>query len=169
MDFTDADHPVEIAYFDRGPIDPHMLILGGYWSAYWYNGHIYASEIARGLDVFELTPNKLLTQNEIDAAKTVRVAELNVQNQQRIDWPAQLVVAKAYLDQLERSQALPADQISAVRNAIQSAESSKMNRKDLAKLQGFARSLKESARTAKSAADSKRLQSLADVLQRPAK
>jgi hypothetical protein len=169
MDFTDADHPVEIAYFDRGPIDPHMLILGGYWSAYWYNGHIYASEIARGLDVFELTPNKLLTQNEIDAAKTVRVAELNVQNQQRIDWPAQLVVAKAYLDQLERSQALPADQISAVRNAIQSAESSKMNRKDLAKLQGFARSLKESARTAKSAADSKRLQSLADILQRPAK
>ena len=62
MDFTDADHPFEIAYFDRGPIDPKMLILGGDWSAYWYNGHIYASEIARGLDIFELSPTEFLTQ-----------------------------------------------------------------------------------------------------------
>jgi hypothetical protein len=169
MDFTDADHPVEIAYFDRGPIDPHMLVLGGDWSAYWYNGHIYASEIARGLDIFELSPSKFLTQNEIDAAKTVRVAELNVQNQQRIEWPARLVVAKAYLDQLERSQALPADQIAAVRNAIQSAESSHLNRRELAKLQGFAQSLKESSRMTKGAVDSKRLQALAEILQRPAK
>jgi hypothetical protein len=169
MDFTDADHPVEIAYFDRGPIDPNMLVLGGYWSAYWYNGHIYASEIARGLDIFELSPSEFLTQNEIDAAKTVRVAELNVQNQQRIEWPARLVVAKAYLDQLERSNALPADQITAVRNAIQSAESSHLNRKELTKLQSFARSLKESAKMTKSAVDSKRLQSLAEILQRPAK
>ena len=169
MDFTDADHPVEIAYFDRGPIDPKMLVLGGHWSAYWYNGHIYASEIARGLDIFELSPSEFLTQNEIDAAKTVRVAELNVQNQQRIEWPAQLVVAKAYLDQLERSQALPADQIAAVRKAIQSAESSHLNRRELAKLQSFARSLKESAGMTKSAADSKRLQALAEILQRPSK
>jgi hypothetical protein len=169
MDFTDAEHPVEIAYFDRGPIDPHMLVLGGHWSAYWYNGHIYASEIARGLDIFELSPSEFLTQNEIDAAKTVRVAELNVQNQQRIVWPARLVVAKAYLDQLERSQALPADQIAAVRNAIQSAESSNLNRRELAKLQSFTRSLKESARMAKSAVDSKRLQALSEILQRPAK
>ena len=88
VDFTDAAHPFEIAYFDRGPIDPKMLVLGGDWSAYWYNGYIYASEIARGLDVFELTPTKFLTQNEIDAAKTVRVSELNVQNQQKIEWPA---------------------------------------------------------------------------------
>src|SRR5438477_2724478 len=79
MDFTDAAHPVEIGYFDRGPLDPTVLILGGDWSAYWYNGHIYASEIARGLDVFELTPTKDLTQNEIDAAKTVRMTEFNVQ------------------------------------------------------------------------------------------
>jgi hypothetical protein len=169
MDFTDADHPIEIAYFDRGPIDPHMLVLGGDWSAYWYNGHIYASEIARGLDVFELSPSKLLTQNEIDAAKTVRTAELNVQNQQRIEWPAKLVVAKAYLDQLERSQALPAEQIAAVRKAIQSAESSNLNRTELAKLQGFAKSLKQSAGTTNSAVDSKRLQALAEILQRPSK
>ncbi len=74
VDFTDAAHPFEIAYFDRGPIDPKMLVLGGEWSAYWYNGNIYGSEIARGLDVFELTPTKFLTQNEIDAAKTVQVS-----------------------------------------------------------------------------------------------
>ena len=169
MDFTDADHPVEIAYFDRGPIDPKMLVLGGAWSAYWYNGHIYASEIARGLDVFELSPTRFLTQNEIDAAKTVRVAELNVQNQQRIVWPAKLIVAKAYVDQLERSQALPADKIAAVRKAIQSAESSHLNRAELAKLQSFARSLKESAGTTRSEVDSKRLQALAEILQRPSK
>ncbi|MGH9566364.1 MAG: LVIVD repeat-containing protein, partial [Candidatus Angelobacter sp.] len=126
MDFTDSAHPVEIAYFDRGPIDPKMLVLGGDWSAYWYNGYIYASEIARGLDVFELTPTKFLTKNEIDAAKAVRVSELNVQNQQKIEWPAKLVVAKAYVDQLARSQALPADKIAGLRKAIQEAESSHM-------------------------------------------
>jgi hypothetical protein len=169
MDFTDADHPVEIAYFDRGPIDPNVLVMGGHWSAYWYNGHIYASEIARGLDIFELSPSEFLTQNEIDAARTVRMAELNVQNQQRIVWPAQLVVAKAYLDQLARSQALPADQIAAVRTAIQSAESSNLNRRELAKLRSFARSLNESARMTQSAVDSKRLQALAEILQRPVK
>ncbi len=168
MDFTDADHPMEIAYFDRGPIDPKMLVLGGDWSAYWYNGHIYASEIARGLDILELSPSELLTQNEIDAAKTVQVADLNVQNQQKIVWPARLVVAKAYLDQLERSQALPADQITAVRSAIQSAESSRLT-SGRAKLQSFAQSLKESARTSKSAADAKRMQALAEILQRPTK
>ncbi len=168
MDFTDESRPVEIAYFDRGPIDPKMLVLGGDWSAYWYNGHIYASEIARGLDILELTPNEFLTQNEIAAAKTVRVAELNVQNQQRIVWPAKLVIAKAYLDQLERSQALPADQITAVRKAIQTAESSRLT-KGRAKLQSFARSLKESAPKASSAVDGKRMQVLAEILQRPAK
>jgi hypothetical protein len=144
-------------------------VLGGDWSAYWYNGHIYASEIARGLDVFELSPTELLTQNEIDAAKTVRVAELNVQNQQKIVWTAQLVVAKAYLDQLERSQALPADQIAAARNAIQSAERSHLNQSSRAKLQRVARSLKESAGTSMSAVDSKRVQALAEILQRPVK
>src|SRR2546423_788697 len=124
VDFTDATHPFEIAWFDRGPIDPKMLVLGGDWSAYWYNGYIYASEIARGLDVFELTPTKFLTQNEIDAAKAVRVSELNVQNQQKIVWPAKLAVAKAYLDQLSRSQALAPDKVAALEKAIQNAERS---------------------------------------------
>ena len=166
MDFTDAEHPMEIGYFDRGPIDPKMLVLGGDWSAYWYNGNIYASEIARGLDIFELTPSKFLTQNEIDAAKTVRFTELNVQNQQQIVWPRKLVVAKAYLDQLERSQTLPADQIAGLRQAIQHAESSHLNKKDVAKLKSLAPSV-ESA-TGKSAADTARLHGLADILKNPA-
>ena len=165
VDFTDAEHPVEIGYFDRGPIRPDMLVLGGDWSAYWYNGHIYASEIARGLDVFELTPTKLLTQNEIDAAKTVQVTELNVQNQQKIEWPRKLVVAKAYVDQLERSQALPADQIAAVRQAIQSAEKSDL--KDVGKLNSLAGSLETNAGSAKSTADANRLHALAGILKEP--
>jgi hypothetical protein len=169
MDFTDADHPVEIAYFDRGPIDPKMLVLGGHWSAYWYNGRIYASEISRGLDVFELSPSEFLSRNEIDAAKTVRLSELNVQNQQRIVWPSRLVVARAYLDQLERSKALPAGQIAGVRKAIQGAEKSHLSRASLATLQSFVPSLKESASTTRSAADSKRLQALAEILLRPSK
>jgi hypothetical protein len=168
VDFTDAAHPFEIAYFDRGPIDPKMLVLGGEWSAYWYNGHIYGSEIARGLDVFELTPTQFLTQNEIDAAKAVHVAELNVQNQQKIEWPAQLVVAKAYLDQLTRSQALPSDRIGALEKAIQSAESSHMNRKEVAKLKEMAPSVESSAASAKTPADSARLHALAEILKHPA-
>jgi hypothetical protein len=159
VDFTDIAHPFEIAYFDRGPIDPKMLVLGGDWSAYWYNGSIYGSEIARGLDVFELTPTKFLTQNEIDAAKSVRVAELNVQNQQKIEWPAKLIVAKAYLDQLERSEALPGDQIAALRAA--------MSRNKLGKLKGLAPSVERSAASAKSPADSMRLHALADILKHP--
>jgi hypothetical protein len=167
MDFTDAAHPFEIAYFDRGPIDSKTLVLGGEWSAYWYNGNIYGSEIARGLDVFELTPSKFLTQNEIDAAKTVRVSELNVQDQQKIDWPARLVVAKAYVDQLERSQALPASQIADLRAAIRGAESSHMSQSALAKLKRMAPSLEKSAATEKSPADSTRLHALADILKHP--
>ena len=167
MDFTDAAHPFEIAYFDRGPIDPHLLVLGGDRSAYWYNGYIYGSEIARGLDVFELAPTKFLTQNEIDAAKTVQVSELNVQDQQKLDWPATLVVAKAYVDQLERSQALPAKEIAALRKAIQSAENSHMSKSKLAKLGSMAPSVEKSAATAKSPADSARLHALADILKHP--
>src|SRR6185295_873527 len=167
MDFTDAEHPVEVAYFDRGPILPDMLVLGGDWSAYWYNGHIYASEIARGLDVFELTPTKLLTQNEIDAAKAIRLSALNVQNQEKIEWPRQLIVAKAYVDQLERSQALPADRITALRQAIGSAETSNLKKKELAKLKSLAPSLEESAASTRSAPDSTRLHALAEILKRP--
>ncbi|HEU4416676.1 MAG TPA: hypothetical protein VFT65_17945 [Candidatus Angelobacter sp.] len=167
VDFTDAAHPFEIAYFDRGPIDPKVLILGGDWSAYWYNGNIYGSEIARGLDVFELTPTKFLTQNEINAAKAVRVNELNVQNQQKIEWPANLVVAKAYLDQLSRSKALAPDKVEALQKAIQNAEGSHMSGASLAKLKDMASSLDKDADTAKDNADAKRLKALAAILEHP--
>lgn len=163
MDFTDPDRPFEIAYFDRGPIDPKMLILGGSWSAYWYNGHIYSSEISRGLDIFELTPTKNLSQNEIDAAKAVRVAELNVQNQQKIVWPRQLVVAKAYVDQLERSQALSADRIAGLREAIQKAGTERK----AGGLKSIASSMEKSSGEAKNAADGARLRALAEILKKP--
>ena len=167
VDFTDAAHPFEIAYFDRGPIDAKVMVMGGEWSSYWYNGYIYASEIERGLDVFELTPTKFLTQNEIDAAKAVHADELNVQNQQKIEWPATLAVAKAYLDQLSRSQALPADKIAALQKAIQGAESSHMSKETLEKLKGMAPSLQTDAGMAKNPADSKRLRALAEILEHP--
>jgi hypothetical protein len=168
MDFTDPLNPIEIAYFDRGPIDPKMLILGGHWSAYWYNGHIYASEIARGLDILELMPTKFLSQNEIDAAKSIRVAELNVQNQERIEYPRNLVVAKAYLDQLARSQALPSNRIASLRQAIQRAESSKLSQREIANLKKLAPALEKNAAVTKSEADSARFKALAEILRRPA-
>ena len=122
FDFTDPTHPKEIAYFDRGPIDSTKMYVGGSWSAYWYNGYIYSSEIARGLDVFELQPSGLLSQNEIDAAKLVHVNQLNVQDQQKFRWPAAFVVSRAYVDQLQRSSGLSAARIEAVRAALAAAE-----------------------------------------------
>jgi hypothetical protein len=169
VDFTDPAQPFEIAYFDRGPIDPNVLILGGDWSAYWYNGYIYGSEIARGLDVFELTPTQYLTQNEIDAAKTITMSELNVQNQQKLEWPLKLVVARAYVDQLERSQALPADQIASLRKAMEGAETSHWNKGTLAKLKDLAPSILKNSATAKSPADATRLGALAEILTHPSK
>jgi hypothetical protein len=109
FDFTDSTKPVEIAFFDRGPIDGKQLITGGYWSTYWYNGHIYGSEIARGLDVFRLTPSEYLSQNEIDAATQVRSGVFNPQQQPRVTWPTTGAVARAYVDQLARSGAFQPD------------------------------------------------------------
>ena len=106
FDFTDPAHPQEIAFFDRGPMSDTALYLSGYWSTYWYNGHLYGSEIGRGLDVFELKPSQYLSRNEIEAAKSVRWDLLNPQNQQKIVWPASFVVARAYLDGLVRSDGL---------------------------------------------------------------
>ena len=167
VDFTDAAHPYEIGYFDRGPIDAKALVLGGDWSAYWYNGYIYGSEIARGLDVFKLVPSKFLTQNEIDAANLVQFTELNVQSQQNITWPSQLIVARAYLDQLGRSQALPTKQVAALNKAITRAQTSHLAKKDLAKLQGMAASVETGASAARSPTDARRLHELALILQSP--
>ncbi|HEU4643237.1 MAG TPA: hypothetical protein VFS44_12355 [Gemmatimonadaceae bacterium] len=122
FDWTDAQHPKEIAFFDRGPIDSTRLVGGGSWSAYWYNGVIVSSEIARGLDIFELVPSAFLTKNEIDAAKTVHLDYFNTQGQPKYVWPASFALARAYVDQLERSKGLGADRIASVRETLDKAE-----------------------------------------------
>ncbi|MGH9463719.1 MAG: DUF305 domain-containing protein, partial [Vicinamibacteria bacterium] len=122
FDFTDSSRPVEIAFFDRGPVDATQLIMGGYWSAYWYNGYIYGTEIARGLDVLRLSPSEYLSQNEIDAASLVVRDVVNVQQQHRIDWPASPVLARAYLDQLGRSRALASERADALTAALDRAQ-----------------------------------------------
>jgi hypothetical protein len=121
FDFTDPAKPVEIAYFDRGPMHPKELMTAGFWSAYWYNGHIYGTEISRGLDVFTLLPSEHLTQNEIDAAKLVRMDVFNPQHQTKVTWPASFVVARAYVDQLARG-GLAADRVAGLRRELAAAE-----------------------------------------------
>ena len=128
FDFTDPAHIQEIAYFDRGPIDANQLVIGGYWGVYYYNGYLYGSEIARGLDVFELTPSEYLSQNEIDAAKLATregcgaPSDLNPQCQPHYVWPASFVVARAYLDQLTRDKALPQERADALSAAMKQVE-----------------------------------------------
>ncbi len=122
FDWTDPEHPVEIAYHDRGPVDPNRMVMGGSWSVYWYNGLIVSSEIARGLDVFELVPSAFLSANEIAAAKSVRLDYLNAQGQPAFVWPATFALARAYVDQLERSKGLSANRIATLRQDLANAE-----------------------------------------------
>ncbi len=122
FDWTDPKHPTEIAFFDRGPNDGASLVSGGFWSTYWYNGHIIGSEIKRGLDIFDLAPSPALSQNEIDAARTVTFDFLNVQDQPKFVWPPSFALAGAYTDQLERENGLAGSQIAAVRSALSSAQ-----------------------------------------------
>jgi hypothetical protein len=122
FDWTDIDHPKEIAFYDRGPVDAERMRMGGSWSAYWYNGVIVSSEIARGMDIYELMPNGLITENELAAAKTVRMPYWNTQDQQKYVWAPSFVVARAYVDQLERSKGLTADMLTSTRTALQNAE-----------------------------------------------
>lgn len=134
VDFTDPAHPFEVAYFDRGPIDAppaagdtsraarSSRTIGGSWGAYWYNGKIISSEMARGLDILELVPSEHLTANEIAAAKLVVMEEFNPQSQPRITWPAAFPVVRSYLDQLIRGNGLPAARTAAIASALDVAE-----------------------------------------------
>ncbi|MCW9712433.1 hypothetical protein LQ318_05890 [Aliifodinibius salicampi] len=122
FDWTDPKNPVEIAFHDRGPVDSTRMQMGGSWSVYWYNGAIVNSEIARGLDIFELEPSPYLTQNEIDAANTIKFDQLNAQGQPKYDWPATFALAKAYVDQLERGRSLSPERLIAIRESISEAE-----------------------------------------------
>jgi len=165
FDWTDAAHPKEIGFFDRGPSDSTRLGNAGSWSVYWYNGLIVSSEISRGLDILELVPSNYISQNEIDAAKLVRFDHLNVQGQQQFVWPATFVLARAYLDQLERSNGLAAGKISSVRKALASAEkvSGQARRDALARLAADLRL------DATAAADEATLQKLAGTVDEMAK
>ncbi len=122
FDWTDPKHPKEIGFFDRGPLDADQLELGGYWSAYWYNGVIVGSEITRGLDIFELQPSASISKNEIDAAKSVHLDYLNTQGQVKYTWPKTYSLARAYVDQLERSDPQEPGKIAAYRAALDRAE-----------------------------------------------
>jgi len=123
FDFTDTANPFEIAFFDRGPIDENEMVGGGFWSTYWHNGFIYGAEMVRGLDVLQLTPSEHLTQNELDAALLVRLEEANPQHQSKFSWPAEFVVARAYVDQLERGGDMAPAMIERVRSELAAAES----------------------------------------------
>ena len=123
FDFTDSSNPREIAFFDRGPVDAEELILGGYWSAYWFEGLIYGTEIARGFDVFELLPSDFISENEI-AAASLRSSggTFNAQRQEQHVWPAEPVVARAYLDQLLRSEVVTSDRAEDLSAALSDAQ-----------------------------------------------
>ncbi|HET7551836.1 MAG TPA: hypothetical protein VFK04_11135 [Gemmatimonadaceae bacterium] len=160
FDWTDPNHPYEIAFFDRGPVDSTRMESGGTWSVYWYNGSIVSSEIARGLDIFQLTPSELLSQNEIDAARTVHLDYLNTQGQPKYVWPASFSLARAYVDQLERSKGLSAERIASVREALDGAEKAKGAKRSAA-LKGLASQLE---REASGSSDSAKVQKLAGAV-----
>jgi uncharacterized protein (DUF305 family) len=166
MDFTDSANPVEIAYFDRGPIHEEHLILGGYWSTYWYGGRIYGTEIARGLDIFGLVPSEYLTENEIAAAELADQGELfNPQQQFPVTWPAVPVVARAYIDQLERNNAISDASKAELGEALDSADARLGEGARDARLARRMESLAKSlADDGGNAIDSKRRAALADTL-----
>ncbi len=153
FDFTDSKNPIEIAFFDRGPVNEKQLAVGGYWSTYWYNGYIYGSEMMRGLDILRLLPSEHLSQNEIDAANLIKFTELNVQGQPKIVWPASFVVAKAYVDQLVRSKAMTPDRAKSLVAAMDAAEKSGGNQRRTAvtQLETMAGEIETSAGPATSA------------------
>jgi hypothetical protein len=157
FDFTDPAHPQEIAFFDRGPMSATDLTLGGYWSAYWYNGNIIGSEIGRGLDVLQLTPSAQLSQNEIDAAKLVQVDHFNPQLQTKIVWPASFVVPRAYLDQLGRNKGLASARATKVAAELDRAEKLEGAQRRTALTQLSAQLKRDAA----SAGDPKRVRALA--------
>jgi hypothetical protein len=169
FDFTDPANPVEIAFFDRGPLSDERLMLGGYWSAYWYNGRIYGSEIARGLDVFRLEPGEHLSQNEIDAALLVRLEEFNPQHQPRFVWPPAFPVARAYLDQLLRNDGIHPERAAQLAGELDRAERFQdswqwwRRRAALAQLEDTASRLDEDARAAE-AGEAARQRQLAPTL-----
>ena len=162
FDWTNPDKAFEIAYFDRGPVDATRLTSAGHWSAYWYNGYIYGSEIARGLDVLELTPSEFLSQNELDAAKLVKFAYFNPQEQPKLVWPAAFVVARAYTDQLARNSAVPKAWLDGVVAQLGAAEKAKGSARSTALTTLAAQLDRDAAGNAEAA----RVRALSDVVKK---
>jgi len=143
VDFTDSANPVEIAYFDRGPIDAEVLVTGGFWSAYWYGGRIYGTEIVRGLDILALVPSEYLSEHEIAAATVADQGRMfNPQQQFPVTWPAEPVVARAYVDQLERGNELSTSFVADIRTMLDRSASRLENG---ARDRGLAKKLKSLA------------------------
>jgi hypothetical protein len=138
-------------------------VTAGYWSAYWYNGHVYGSEIARGIDIFRLVPTDHLSQAEIDAAVQVRSTEFNVQSQPRYEYPQNFITARAYVDQLVRSKAFTADRATALRTAMDRADRNNASRADLDSVNNLATQLEKDAASAKGL-DAERMKALAATL-----
>lgn len=157
FDWTDPKNPVEIAFHDRGPVSAERMQSGGSWSVYWYNGMIVSSEISRGLDIFDLTPSPYLTINEIEASKTVELDYLNAQGHPMFEWPSTPVLAKAYVDQLDRDNGLDAASITAIRQGLANAEAS-------GKSKMFSELADKVGDMAAGAGDSEKVQMLANTL-----
>ena len=162
VDFTNPHNPQEIAFFDRGPVSGERLYLGGHWSAYWFNGYVYGSEIARGLDVLQLKPSEFLSQNELDAAMLVRFDEFNPQMQLRFEWPASFAVARSYLDQMARNQGMAAGTLAQARRDLDAAEKAAPRARRTA-LTALAARLDEEAAIAP---DQKRVLALAEAVRK---
>ncbi len=170
MDFTDPENPIEIAYFDRGPINEEPRVIGGYWSTYWYQGKIYGTEMIRGLDVIELLPSEFLSENELAAARMADMGQsFNPQQQFPVSWPDSPVVAMAYIDQLIRSEALPSEQIQEMIELVNKVtEHLEQDTKD----RSFAREIRKYAKSLSNLDIenmNRSVQSLADLLERLAK
>lgn len=167
IDFTDSAAPFEIAYFDRGPIHEDALVLGGYWSTYWYKGRIYGTEIARGVDVFALEPSEFLTVNEIAAAQLADQGEVfNPQQQFPVSWPAEPVVARAYVDQLMRGERLEPELLESLDRSLKAAESTLASGASDRKLADVLSSLAATLSASSAVdADGKRREALAETLQ----
>ena len=171
-DFTDPDHPFEVAFFDRGPVDAPPApgdtasrqrgTIGGSWGAYYWNGYIYSSELARGFDILELVPSDKLSANEIAAAKLVRMEQYNPQSQPHYTFPAAFPVVRSYLDQLVRNNGLSSDKTSAIDKALTAAEKESGRARVLA-LTKLAASVD---RDAKGAKDSARVKTMANEMRR---
>ena len=144
IDFTDSANPVEIGYFDRGPLDGERLVFGGYWSVYWYNGWMYGTETMRGLDVLALIPSEYLSENEVAAAALANQGErFNPQQQFQVTWPASPIVARAYSDQLERSNSLSDALAADLAAALDQAENGTRDKKLARELKSLAKAVKK--------------------------